>query len=152
MRIIKIAFFDGYTDTGNLHELKISFKVLEKKLIVSKQIRLRRRKNMLYTFNILDYGEYQYDWCFGVEYTLEINDSDREFLDGYMSNKGFASTVINAHVIETNLKDFLKNKFKMIEQITTLCYTIERTSFMDKILYKRDYRVNFAKSFLINLI
>lgn len=152
--LIKIAFFDKYCDEETLLDTtKLNLNVVSKEPIFSSQIRLRKSKGEVYTYNTERYLSNVTEFCYGMLYTIELSEDEMECLDFVLSAIDYKKDNIIVNTIDTNYSCFLKNKFIITSKsVNCLCYTTNLNDIYLKYYRNRHSRVNFHKSLLINII
>lgn len=150
--LVKIAFFDKYVDSDVLIDtIKIPFEIVSKVPIFTSDIRLRKSKGEVYTYKLDKYISNITEFCYGVLYEIEVD--DLEWFDYVLTSIDYYRGKLLVNIIETNYKDFLKNKYKIIgKSVECYCYTANRNDYYYTIYKNRHARVNFHKSLLINIL
>lgn len=150
--LIKVAFFDKYTDERELLKVLKDFeiKIYKKELCFTRELRLRKSRYNTLTFNIKDFRTNNFDICYGVLYTLKVEDID--WFDLIFTSSDYHKRQINVRLFKCNAEEFIKNKIHVGKSVKVINYSAMP---IDK--YKVKYRdrhskVNLDKSLFINII
>lgn len=147
MITLKIATFDLFDP----RDYDISYNVIKEELIVSNDIRLRCRRGIVYTF-LMDKGKHYYhDYCFGIMQTIEIDESNYDWLNYIMECRGYEPHNVKVSSINTTLDDITNNDFIVIDKHLVMTYTAIMDDKMRTLYDKRCHRVNMVPKFFIKI-
>lgn len=136
-----------------IKNVKVDFTILSFKPIFCSKIRLKKRRDFVYTYNTDRYFSNITEFCYGMLYEIDISEDNFEWLDCVMKSNDYTLDTINVSLIETNITDFIINKFKITKKgVDCLCYTTNKNERYTSIFRDRHCTVNFHKSLLINLL
>lgn len=149
--LIKIAFFDKYVNENELLKiLKQDVEVVNKELCFSGDVRLRKNWKDVYTFNVKDFKSNAFDVCYGVLYTLKIE--DLEWFNIVFTSSEYKKSQIKVRTFTTTVEDFIKNKICIGKSDNVINYSaIVNDRFKSK-YRNRHAKVSFHRNLFINIL
>lgn len=148
--VIDISYFDAFVDEDYLVKIT-KCKVLYKTPCYSSKIRLRSIRSFISTFHLDDFKSSAFDVCYGMFYTLEID--DLEIFKMYHSHLSYLKDIEVSTIKVNSVEDFMKNDFKIINHNTKcLCFVSKREEINIKRYKNRKTKVNFNKKLLLNFL
>ena len=152
--LVKVAFFDSYINENELRKaMNFNLKILKKELCFSSQIRLRKNYDRVFTFNIKDFKTNSRDFSYGVLYTFDMSEEDKEWFDIILTAPEYHVRKESVSIFKTDIANFINGIYEVIGKSDN-CYIY---SAMPNTVYKSKYKnrhtkVSFHKYLFINII